>query len=85
LFDSIFESLSNVFVEHNLNVPTEQVDVYEELQQECDELQTKLDSLMKENKRLTVEAQESKVKDIIKEVTKNLTESQIEKVIALSE
>nr|DAF95552.1 MAG TPA: hypothetical protein [Myoviridae sp. ctCo31] len=40
---------------------------------------------MKENKRLTVEAQESKVKDIIKEVTKNLTESQIEKVIALSE
>lgn len=85
LFDSIFESLSNVFVEHNLNVPTDQVDVYEELQQECDELQTKLDSLMKENKRLTVEAQESKVKDIIKEVTKNLTESQIEKVIALSE
>lgn len=85
LFDSMFESLSNVFVEHNLNVPTEQVDVYEELQQECDELQTKLDSLMKENKRLTVEAQESKVKDIIKEVTKNLTESQIEKVIALSE
>ena len=85
LFDSMFESLSNVFVEHNLNVPTEQVDVYEELQQECDELQTKLDSLIKENKRLTVEAQESKVKDIIKEVTKNLTESQIEKVIALSE
>lgn len=85
LFDSIFESLSNVFVEHNLNVPTEQVDVYEELQQECDELQTKLDSLMKENKRLTVEAQESKFKDIIKEVTKNLTESQIEKVITLSE
>lgn len=85
LFDSIFESLSNVFVEHNLNVPTEEVNVMEELQQECDELQTKVDSLMKENKSLNVKLNEQKVKETIKEVTKNLTESQIEKVIALSE
>lgn len=85
LFDSIFESLSNVFVEHNLNVPTEQVDVYEELQQECDELQNKVDSLMKENKKLVEDSIELKVKELIKESTKNLTQSQIEKVIALSE
>ena len=85
LFDSIFESLSNVFVDHNLNVPTEKVDIYEELQQECDELQNKVDSLMKENKKLVEDSIELKVKEIIKEATKNLTQSQIEKVIALQE
>lgn len=85
LFDSIFESLSNVFVDHNLNVPTEKVDIYEELQQECDELQNKVDSLMKENKKLVEDSIELKVKELIKEATKNLTQSQIEKVIALQE
>lgn len=85
LFDQIFEQLSNVFVEHNLNVPTEEIDVYEELQQECDELQEKVDSLLKENQTLKVSIQESQVKETIKKLTQHLTESQIEKVIALSE
>lgn len=85
LFDQIFEQLSNVFVEHNLNVPTEEINVYEELQQECDELQEKVDSLLKENQTLKVSIQESQVKETIKKLIQHLTESQIEKVIALSE
>lgn len=85
LFDSIFESLTNVFVEHNLNVPTEEVHVMDELQEEVQELQSKVDSLLKERKQLQTELQESKIKDTIKRLTENLTDSQKEKVIALSE
>lgn len=85
LFDSIFESLSNVFVEHNLNVPTEEVHVMDELQEEVQELQTKVDSLLKERKSLEVQLKEQKLSQLIKELTENLTQTQIEKVIALSE
>lgn len=85
LFDSIFESLSNVFVEHNLNVPTEQVDLMEEIQQENDELSEKLDSVLKEKKALETKLFEEQFKTKIKELTAHLTEQQIEKVITLQE
>lgn len=77
--------MSNIFVEHNLNVPTEEIDVYEELQEDNDELQEKVDSLLKENRALKAELTEQKVKETILEMTAHLTDSQIEKVITLSE
>lgn len=85
LFDSMFEGLSNIFVEHNLNVPTEEINIMDELQEDVDELQEKVDSLMKQNKSLQTQLKEHELKEMIVRLTEGLTQTQIEKVQMLSE
>lgn len=85
LFDSLMENLKELFVEHNITVPDDKVDVVAELEEETAELSVTLDGLLKENKSKDAEIETLNRKIAISEKTKDLTESQRERVAELSE
>lgn len=85
LFESLLGSLKVAFVEHNISVPAESVDVVAELEEEIresnEELNKTLDKLSDANKVIT----EMKRDSIFAESTKDLTDVQREKARTLSE
>lgn len=85
IFESLMGSLKAVFVEHNIEVPTESVNVVSELEAELAESTSEMDKLVRNNRALSEELDSLKMKDVVKESTAALTESQKEKVMTLIE
>lgn len=85
LFESLMGSLKAVFVEHNIDVPTESINVVSEMEAELAESSVELDKMLRSNKKLNEELNALKMKDVVKEATAELTESQKEKVANLVE
>lgn len=85
MFDSLMSSMKTIFVEHNVSVPDEEVDVVSELEEQLTEANQMVADLIKTKESLTEESNKLKKSVIIAEMTENLTESQKERVQTLAE
>lgn len=85
LFDSLLGEMKNLFIEHNVTVPEDSVDVVEELENELAENSVELDNLIKTKARLEEQLAEQKRTYAIDKATADLTESQKENVKELAE
>lgn len=85
LFESLVVGMKELFIEHNVVVPEEQVDIVSEMEEELAENQAEVKNLFE-----TVQAKDKVINGMkrdqsISERTKELTESQVEKVQSLIE
>ena len=85
LFESLLGSMKAVFVEHNIEVPAESVNVVAEMEAELAESVVEMNKLVKGNSVLKEELNTLKMTDAVKSATVDLTESQKEKVSTLIE
>ena len=85
LFESFASGLKELFIENNVTVPEEQVDVIDELNAELDESTAEIKSLFDKNLALEQQISSLKKEKAISEATAGLTESQKEKVLSLVE
>lgn len=85
LFESFASGLKELFIENNVTVPEEQVDVIDELNAELDESAAEIKSLFDKNLALEQQISSLKKEKAISEATAGLTESQKEKVLSLVE
>lgn len=85
LFESFASGLKELFIENNVSVPEEQVDVIDELNAELDESTAEIKSLFDKNLALEQQISSLKKEKAISEATAGLTESQKEKVLSLVE
>lgn len=83
--ESFIEGLKNLFVEHNVNLPEEEVDVIADMVEQLEETEAKLDAAINESIELKKALTESKKAEILESYTKDLTETQAEKFRALTE
>jgi hypothetical protein len=85
LTEDFISGLRNLFAEHYIDVPSEKVDLVEELATKVEELESKLDEEIDRSvhyKRALVEAVKS---EITREVCSGLTQTQVEKIKTLAE
>ena len=85
MFESLLSSMKDTFVEHNIIVPTESVDVIAEIEDELAEAQTELSKIVDANVILKEEIRGMKREKVIAESIAALTDVQKDKVMTLSE
>lgn len=85
MFDGFVTGLKAMFIENNIAVPEDQVNVVAELEEEIQDLESKFEGSLNENKSLKDELKEFKRGQVIESVVADLTESQKEKVRNLAE
>ncbi|QQV89563.1 prohead core scaffold protein [Proteus phage SJ_PmiM] len=85
LFESMFQSIKTVVIDHNIILPEESVDVVKEMEEELEESKTEVASLFDKTVSLQEKVNTLEKEKIIKEQTAELTESQKEKVANLIE
>lgn len=69
LAEDFITGLHNLFLEHNINVPAERLDVYEDLVKKYDEMQEELNNVLNQNLALQEElAQERKLSLIARKI-----------------
>ena len=83
--DNFIEGLKTLFVEHYVEVPEDKYDVIDELANRLDEMEEKLDAEVSKNMEVVEENENLKRQNVIREACKDLSESQKEKMISLSE
>jgi len=83
--ENFIEGLKTLFVEHYVDVPEDKYDVIDELANRLDEMEQKLDSEVSRNMDIAEEMETLKRANVITEACKDLTESQKEKLVSLSE
>jgi len=77
--------LKTLFVEHYVDVPEDKYDVIDELANRLDEMEQKLDSEVNRNMDITEELDTLKRDNVVSEASKDLTETQKEKLSSLAE
>ncbi|UYD60180.1 capsid assembly scaffolding protein [Aeromonas phage avDM12-TAAL] len=85
MFESLLGSMKAVFVEHNVVVPEESVDVVAEMEEELREARQELNGALDKVSELKESIVSIKRDQIVAEATKDLTEIQKGKVMSLSE
>ncbi|UYD57636.1 capsid assembly scaffolding protein [Aeromonas phage B614] len=85
LFESMTIGLKELFIENNVSVPDEQVNVVAELETELDETTAEVKSLFDKNLALEEQIAALQKEKALSEATMDLTESQKEKVLNLVE
>lgn len=85
LFDTMFEGLKELFIEHNVSIPAESVDVVAEMEEELQEAKEETSKLFEAKNQLAEEVKALKREKAVNEATAELTESQKEKVLSLIE
>lgn len=85
LFESMFAGMKELFVEHNVVLPEESVDVVAEMEEELAEARTEISNLFE-----GISARDEKINTMLRETavmeaTKDLTDVQKEKVTSLTE
>lgn len=85
MFDSLMGEFKTMFVEHNIYVPEDKVDVVEELEEQLTEYSAELDKSLRSNKSLSERVNELEKASVIVERTANMAQSQRERVETLSE
>ena len=83
--DNFIEGLKTLFVEHYVEVPEDKYDVIDELANRLDEMEEKLDSEVHKNMEIVEENESLKRQNVVREACVDLSESQKEKMISLSE
>ena len=85
LAEEFMEGLKNLFAEHYISVPQEQVDVLEALADKVNALEEKLDESITENTELKGYLLETKKEEILEEIASDLALTQQDKFSALVE
>jgi hypothetical protein len=83
--ESFMARLKDVFEEHYVNIPDEQVSVVEAMAAEVEELKAKVNELTEENIELSKTVSEKEVKDITDSLSEGMTDTQREKFVKLTE
>jgi len=83
--EEFIEDLRNLFVEHNMNIPEEKVDVVEALTAKVEELQAQINETLNTNVELNKKINEAKKTELISAVCEGLTATQVEKFRTLTE
>ena len=83
--ESFIGGLKDLFVEHNINLPEDKVDVVADMAEQLEATEAKLNVAINESIELKKALMESKKVEILESYTKNLTETQAEKFRALTE
>ena len=83
--DNFIEGLKTLFVEHYVEVPEDKYDVIDELANRLDEMEEKLDGEVHKNMEIVEENESLKRQNVVREACLDLSESQKEKMISLSE
>tara|TARA_X000000950_G_scaffold255390_1_gene319964 strand:+ start:10351 stop:11700 length:1350 start_codon:yes stop_codon:yes gene_type:complete len=82
--DNFIEGLKTLFVEHYVEVPEDKYNVMDELANRLDEMEDKLDNEVNKNMGLVEELDSMKRDNVVREACKDLSESQQEKLVSLS-
>jgi hypothetical protein len=85
LTEEFIAGLRNLFAEHYIDVPSEKVDLVEELASKVEELEGKLNEEMETSIELSKALIESRKIEIVRDVSEGLTATQVEKVKSLAE
>lgn len=83
--ESLMSGLKNLFVEHNVSVSEEAVDVVSNLEGQVSDLEGKANDLVNENIELQKEIQTFKAEQKFDELSEGLSENQVERLKVLSE
>lgn len=85
MFDSLVGTLKEAFVEHNIELPEESINVVAEMEDELAETQAELDKLLVKNHQLQESINNYNRDRMIEEATAYLSENQRDKVTTLAE
>ena len=85
LTEEFISGLRELFAEHYIDVPSEKVDVVDELATKVEDLQSALNEEVAKGVELKKQLSESKKHTIINSVCEGLTQTQVEKVRTLAE
>lgn len=85
VMESFMAGLYDLFVEHNINVPEEEVNVVADMAEELDAKEAALNEQINKTIELTKELEGFKANSILEGYTKGLTETQAEKLRNLAE
>ena len=83
--ESFMAGLKDVFEQHYVNIPDDQVDVVEAMAAEVEELKAKVNELTESNIELSKTVGEKEIKDITDELSEGMTDTQKEKFSKLAE
>ena len=85
LTEEFIAGLRNLFAEHYIDVPTEKVDLVDELATKVEELESKLDEEIERGMSFAKALVESRKNEVTREVCEGLTTTQVEKIRTLAE
>ena len=83
--EEFIEGLRNLFVEHYIDIPTEKVDIVEEMSYKVEELESALNEQINKGIELTKELNEQRKIEAIYTACEGLSQTQVEKLKALAE
>ena len=83
--EEFIAGLRNLFTEHYIDVPTEKVDLVDELATKVEELESKLNEEIERGMSYAKALVESRKNEITREICEGLTTTQIEKIKSLAE
>ena len=82
--ENFIQGLKTLFVEHYVEVPEDKYDVMDELANRLDEMESKLDAEVSKNMEITEELGSLKRQNVVTKACEDLSESQKEKMVSLS-
>ena len=85
IFESFVTKMRDVFVEHNINLPDEEFDLVESLQEKAETLESKLDEAVAQNVELSKTIKEAAKTIKIKQFCEGMTDIDAEKFSLLAE
>lgn len=77
--------LKNLFINHNISIPEERMDVFAEMKSELEEVKSRFNEVLDENLSLREMVEESERESIVDEVSEGLTLTQMGKLHTLVE
>lgn len=83
--EEFIAGLRNLFAEHYIDVPTEKIDLVDELAGKVEELESKLNEEMEKNIEFAKALVENHKSEVTREVCEGLTTTQYEKIKSLAE
>jgi hypothetical protein len=83
--EDFMNKLKDLFTESHIQVPEDKVDMVDELADNVDELETQLNDTIAKSVSMAEELELYKRESIIREATKDLAETQVEKLKGLAE
>jgi len=83
--EDFMNKLKDLFVESHIQVPEDKVDLVDELAENVEELEAQLNESTERSIRMAEELETYKRESIIREATKDLAETQVEKLKSLAE
>jgi len=83
--EGFMDGLRKLFIESNINVPTEKLDLVAEMSEKLDEMETRLNEQVERNVELHESVSKYRKNEILNELTRGLAETQKDKFSSLAE